>query len=849
MPSILYYSSLRYLKRHPLQFGLAVLGVALGVTVVVSIDLTNASAQRSMELAVQSVSGRSTHQIISDREYLTQQTYRELKQKIGFRKAAPILEGYVVLPEKPDLVYQLLGIDPFAEAPFRPYLQELGGGEDGELTAFLTEPNTVVLSVDSAEQLGIQVGDSFEVEIGGLPHKLRLVAFLKIEDDFARQALSKLLIVDISTAQELLRQEGNLSRIDLILSGDEEENKQQIMRLYEALPVGVRVESSQTRLESADKMTRAFHLNLSALSLLSLIVGMFLIYNTMTFSVVQRYRLLGQFRAVGVTRGEIFRIILIEAIVIGVLGTLLGLIGGSQLAKILVIYVTQTINDLYYVLSVRELQWSNLSLFKGMGLGLGATLLAVIPPAKEASNIPPRMVLNRSSREESFHRTLRWSSYAGFSLCVAGVFLLWLPSRNLILSYAGLFSLIIGLAFLTPHLTNFAMTLIRPIITKFFGVLGSMAARGVQAELSRTSVAIAALMVAISAAIGLGIMVGSFRHTVFYWLEQQLWADIYVAPPGNSRHLDKVLLPESIEILEKAEGVAHLTRNRRIQVKTSGTEIDLLTLDLPEEGYASYSFKDAIEDPWDSFDTKHSIVISEPLSNRLSLSIGDKLTLLSPRGDTIFEIKGVFYDYSSERGHAIIHRNHLEKFWKDTRVNSVALYLEDGWTPELFQSAFEQLNIPQPLIIRSNVNLRQVSLEIFDRTFAITGVLQILVTGVAFIGVISSLMALQLERQRELGILRATGMTPGQIWRLVTSQCGLMGIVAGVLAIPVGIMMAIVLIFVINQRSFGWTFPTLIESSVLLNNMMLAVFAALLAGLYPAVKMSRVPPALVLREE
>ncbi|MAH62663.1 MAG: permease, partial [SAR324 cluster bacterium] len=303
MPHILYHSSFRYLKRHPWQFGLAVLGVALGVAIVVSIDLTNASAQRSMELAVQSVSGRSTHQIISDREYLSQQTYRELKQKIGFIKAAPVLEGYAVLPEKPDQVYHLLGIDPFAEAPFRPYLQELGGGGNGELTAFLTEPNTVVLSVDSAEQLGIQVGDSFKVAIGGLPHKLRLVAFLKIEDDFARQALSKLLIVDISTAQELLQQKGNLSRVDLILSGDDEENKQQIKRLNEALPVGVSVESSQTRLESADKMTRAFHLNLSALSLLSLIVGMFLIYNTMTFSVVQRYRLLGQFRAVGVTRG------------------------------------------------------------------------------------------------------------------------------------------------------------------------------------------------------------------------------------------------------------------------------------------------------------------------------------------------------------------------------------------------------------------------------------------------------------------------------------------------------------------------------------------------------------------
>jgi hypothetical protein len=184
------------------------------------------------------------------------------------------------------------------------------------------------------------------------------------------------------------------------------------------------------------------------------------------------------------------------------------------------------------------------------------------------------------------------------------------------------------------------------------------------------------------------------------------------------------LLTESIEILENAEGVAHLTRNRRIQVNTAFGEVDLLTLDLPDEGYASYNFREAGKDPWNSFDTQQSIVVSEPLSNRLALSIGDKLMLPSPKGDKIFEIKGVFYDYSSERGHAIIHRNHLEKFWEDPRVNSVALYLEDGWNPERFQDVFDQLKLPQPLIMRSNVSLREVSLEIFDRTFAITSVLR-----------------------------------------------------------------------------------------------------------------------------
>ena len=151
--------------------------------------------------------------------------------------------------------------------------------------------------------------------------------------------------------------------------------------------------------------------------------------------------------------------------------------------------------------------------------------------------------------------------------------------------------------------------------------------------------------------------------------------------------------------------------------------------------------------------------------------------------------------------------------------------------------------------MRSNRSLRQASLEIFDRTFTITSVLHLLTTAVAFIGVLSALMALQLERERELGVLRATGFTPRQVWGLVTAQTGLMGLLAGLLAVPVGLMLASVLVFVINRRSFGWTLELEIIPGLLVQAVLLAVLAALLAGMYPAFRMSRTSPALALREE
>jgi putative ABC transport system permease protein len=155
----------------------------------------------------------------------------------------------------------------------------------------------------------------------------------------------------------------------------------------------------------------------------------------------------------------------------------------------------------------------------------------------------------------------------------------------------------------------------------------------------------------------------------------------------------------------------------------------------------------------------------------------------------------------------------------------------------------------QDLQVRSNRAIRAASLEIFDRTFAITGVLRVLATVVAAIGVLSALMALQLERARELGVLRAQGLMPREVWRLVMAETGLLGGIAGVLAVPVGLGMALVLIHVINRRAFGWSIDTTVPAEVLLQAVGLAVLAALAAGVYPAWRLARTPPAAALRAE
>jgi putative ABC transport system permease protein len=539
MNSTLLRTSLRYLLRHPWQVGLCVLGVALGVAVIVAIDLANASAQRAFELSTESVAGRATHQVVGGPSGLDEALYRAIRLDAGLRQSAPLIEGYVNAPALDGLTMQVLGVDPLAEAPFRSYLA--GAGENVaartsavDLAAFMTQPSTALMAAETAARHSIKPGDALAVRIGGRTTQLRIVGLLQANDDLSRRALESLLIVDVATAQELFGSVGRLSRIDLILADDA-----QVAAVAALLPPGAELTRPATRSNALEQMTRAFELNLTALSLLALIVGMFLIYNTVTFSVVQRRALLGTLRCIGVTRRQVVGLVLLEALLISVIGTILGLLLGVVLGRGLVGLVTQTINDLYFVVTVRGLSIEPLVLLKGLLLGIGATLLSALIPAFEAGSTPPRTVLRRSSYEERIRKAAPFAALAGGAL-IGGALLLLAGSGSassivgLYLAFAALFAIVIGTALLTPTLTIGLMQLIAQPAGRLFGLLGRMAPRDVVASLSRTSVAVAALMVAVSVTIGVGIMVGSFRQTVIAWLEQSLVADVYISAPTNA---------------------------------------------------------------------------------------------------------------------------------------------------------------------------------------------------------------------------------------------------------------------------------------------------------------------------
>ena len=842
---LLWQSSLRFLLQHPWHFLLSILGVALGVAMVISIDLSNSSAQRAFSLSAEALTGKATHQIQGSGDFLSDQVYRDLRLTAGYRNSAPVIDGYGRV-QGLDRTFQILGVDPIAEGPFRDFSSQDGGID---LAKFITGQPTAVISDQVLEDLAKNIGDSLQVSVGGRPFDLLIAGAIATANQRSQQALESVLLVDINTAQQLFDMDGQLSRIDLLIP---DENEEAILAsLLAGLPESTRLVSSGSRTDTLSQMTRAFELNLQALSLLALLVGMFLIYNTMTFSVVQRLPLIGRLRALGVTKSEVLSMIVKEAVLIGLIGTILGITAGIGLAQFLLGLVTQSINDLYFVLSVQELTIELIPVLKAVTLGLGATLLAAFWPAREAAEAEVSTVLRRSSSESRLAQRLPSLALTGLAVGLVGGGILLFPNGGIIAGYSSLLFVIIGFSLLIPALIVGLSALIRPILGALNGLIGKMSVRGVVTELSRTSVAVAALVVAVAASVGVGVMVDSFRVTVVSWLESQLQADIYVQPPSAvARKVDAQLQAELVQIFKETEGVASVHSVFSEDVMTTFGSSNLVTTSLGAKASESYQTKEIQDGFWEQFAQEEVIMISEAYAYRFGIGMGDSLGIMTDKGMQSFPIQAIYFDYASDMGTITMNRSLYDRYFDNRAISGLALYADDKTEVDVLVNRLRDRAVGvQEVFIRSNKGLREASIEIFDRTFTVTVVLRLLAVVVAFVGILSSLMALQLERAREHAVLRANGMTPGQLWNYVITQTGVMGVIAGVLSIPLGLLISYVLVYVINLRSFGWTLEFMVSPSLLIQAVGLAVGAALLAGIYPSWKMARANPADALRSE
>ena len=844
MSSILKKASRNFLYRHPWQLCLAILGITLGVAVVVAIDLTLESSLQTFTQTAQALSGKASHRIVASDGGLDEKLYTALRVEHGIQNLSPVINSYAVSVTPPESTFKLYGIDPMTESSFQSAWQQQEGTGNG--LRLISEPNTVLMSRQTAKKMGLQIDDQLTVMTDTGAHDLRIIDWLPEDDAGASELLENLLITDIATAQELLGLVGKLSAIDVLIAPDQGAKLQD---LRNALPADVLLMSLDNQVESLQQMTHAFTINLNAMGLLSLLVGMFLIYNTMTFLVIQRRALIGSLRSIGATRQQIFQLIISEALVLAIIGTALGILLGIILGQSLLHIISGTINAFFFRIEYSTLILSPLQFAKGILLGIGATLLAVLAPAWEATRQSPQHALLRSQLESGVRRLMRSVIMVALLFILCSFMLILLSGTNVSLSLISIFLLLFGFALLTPVVTLLLMTFLERTLGRFSSIVARLPVRMVKAEISRTGIAIATLMIAVSVSIGMDIMIGSFRLTVSEWLQTSLQADLYVNLAGNTQASNKSTMDRRLKTnLAGLEGVEMLSSVLHTQLISGQTLTKVTVFELNEKSRQGFVFKQQGNAVWDSFSQKNTILVTEPYAYHHHTKIGDKILLRTEQEEQAFEVIAIYADYSGDQGHLAMSRSNYEKYWPDLGFTGIGLYAAQQVDVQQLEMRVKQLLKPYQSV-RSEQAIYQTSMQMFEQTFKITEILRLLAASIAFVGVFSALMALQFERTRQLGILRAIGMTPIQIGRVISIETGLMGLIAGFFAVPVGLVMAYVLIFVVYQRSFGWTMAFHFDALVIIQALLLALVAALLAGVLPALKMAQTKPAEALRSE
>ncbi|WP_038050754.1 ABC transporter permease [Thioalkalivibrio sp. ALJ1] len=841
--SLLLRAWLRDWRLRPLQRLLTLVGVIIGVAVVLAVDLANQSAQRAFDQSMDEVAGAATHQLLGPARGFDESLYRDLRMA-GWRDTAPIVEGPARLSDGTTIY--VLGVDTLAEGPFRGAASDIG---DAPVQRLVTEPGTMLPPSGWFRDSGHEHEARVTLEAAGGARVVTVIDRDPEREESGNEGDTggSLWVTDIATAHVLLDRLGRLDRIDVRLADDEVE------RFEAALPDVLELVPVEARGQASRELAQAFRINLTAMSLLALLIAAFLIYNTQTFSVLRRREVITSLRLVGVGRRALFGVVLVEAALVGVIGTVLGALLGIALAQVLVGQVAQTVTDHFFAVAVTEVAPRPLALAAIFLIGVGLSLAAALAPAWEAARgaSPARAGHGRLERRA---RTLtNWLALAAVGLLLTGAGLLLTGAGALLGGFVALFLLITGFVLLLPWVLAWTLRGLGGMVRGM--ALPRIAVRSLERSLSRSAPATSALTLALAAAIGVAVMVGSFRGSVEQWLGQALTSDLYVVPAAPASARGGARLPADwMESLAAQADATSVSTGSSQEVVSDRGLVDLYMVQPHGDWLEYLPLLETAQDRSElgrALVQEDAVLVTEPLAAYLDLAVGDLLSLAVEDGRRAFEVLGIYRDYGNPQGTALMTQAaYAGGGAPPDEVGSFGLRLSPGADVSEAVQRLERWLAEQdrPALVTRPGDIEQESMAIFDRTFAITHLLRVITLIVAFIAILGALIALQMERAREFATLRALGLIPGGVRGLVILQGGVLGLFAGLAAIPLGLGMGWLLIEVINREAFGWGMDLRLPWAAVGETVWLGVSAALLASLFPAWRMARMRLVPALRE-
>lgn len=855
--------------QHPVRTSLTVLGVALGVSASVAVRTANIEVMQAFEQAVVTVAGPTTLEVSGGDLGIDESLLGAVRAVSGVATASPVVTHTLVRltdDGQPKGAAHVLGLDLLDEAQRRGFV--LDAAPDADPLDALVRADRVFVGRGVAGAWQVTEDSVVRLQAGTRRLTMTVAGVVRAQNDQV-SSWDQLVIMDIAAAQVAFDMVGRLDRIDVVT--EEGASVDQVAEtLRGVVPPSLTVERPSHRSRQVEQMVRSFRLNLTVLSWVGILVGVFLIYNTMSFAVAQRRREIGIYRAIGMTEGRVAAVFLIEALCAGSLGGVAGSAGGVVLAQQLVALVRRTIADLYVPLVQGDGGW-HLSAeiwqasIEGVLIGCLVSIVGAVGPSLDASRTAAARALAPGDYESSRQLRARVLAFVGLGLlCASAGLAAGGPVNGVpIFGYAATLCLLAGLSCIAPLCITGWRGSGRSSegATGIAGAMREIAITHAARQPGRNSVTVSALMVGLAIMIGVLIMVRSFRHTVEWWINDTIIADIVVAPStwlreANGGSGTKSLPPHWKELLASLPGVADVDTYRDVRVEVQGQRVAVVSRDLRlharrsqylmRHGHSTDLLNQAVD--------RQGVIVSEVLANRLGLAEGEVVHIMTPQGVRSFPVVAVFYDYATDGGKLVMDRALYQSLWGDKLVTVFPLYLDAGADVDAVRRRIAQLleegqpDLLPPLII-SNAELRREILQIFDRTFLLTYVLEAIAIIIAMLGIVNTLVTSVLERRREFATVRAIGGSAAQIRQLVLWEAAYLGLVGIALGLIGGGLLSVLLIKVINKQSFGWTIQMIVPYGAVAQAVGLAAVATLVAGYFPARWAAQQPVVEGLREE
>jgi putative ABC transport system permease protein len=803
------------LREQPARLLVTVLAIALGVALGAAVYLVNGAALNEFGVATKRLVGEADVVVRGARDGFPEQLFARLAQDPAVRLASPVLELEVALPGRRDTL-KVLGLDPFRAAALQPALiGDIGGG-----VLALLQPNGIYLSSSAAQQLQLRGGDLLPVIVGSSPVTLRVLGVLT-EATYSQP----LGVMDIASAQWAFNQIGRLNRIDLRVSEGIDVDAFR-RALGQRLPAGVLAIAPQVERDRAVTVTRAYRVNLNMLALVALWTGAFLVFATQSLSVLRRRRSLALLRALGVTRGQLQRALIGEGAALGVAGSLLGVFLGLCVAAAILRFLTGDLGNGQLRAVGASMRAAPLPMLAFFVMGIVVASFGAWLPARSAARQPPARSLKGG--DGGYVQVARNSAYLGLTLLGLGALLSRGPpvAGLPMFGYAAIAALLFGAVLLVPTLTVSALSL----APRTHRIVLDTAVAQLRENVGVSTLSLASIIVSFSLMVAMAIMVYSFRVSFDHWLGKLLPADMQLREPlGNDTAYWSTADQAKIAAVA---GVARIEfrRTRQLLIDPARAPVILIArgasaaqaaAELPLVRSAALPLPAHTEPAW----------ISEALQDLYGYDVGSQIELPLAGQSRRFTVAGIWRDYARLSGSVVISRQAYIAATGDATANEGSLWLLPGANAAATAASLRaQFTRGDSLEILTSSALRERSLQIFDRAFAITYALEAIAVIIGLTGVSFAASSTALARRAEFGMLRHIGMLRGQIVGMLASEGILTSAFGVVYGLALGTALSLVLVYVINRQSFNWSIDLAIPAwQLALLSLTLIIAAAITA--------------------